>query len=208
MSAQQRILPYTSVFIKLLKGPVEYVEKSTWEKLIQYKVELTSFILQLGLALVLDEQDGYAYIKHYPFEEDENPVSWIQRRALTYEESVMLVLLREMMAEFEVGEATNRELIKKRREIKEYAELFFKENASRVKFLKEIDRLIDKAEENGFLDKAETSELADEQKFRIKKIIKAKVSSEELDHFYQQLVRHKETNEATEAVPDLSGQEL
>ena len=108
MSTQQRILPYTSVFVKLLKGPVEYVEKSTWEKLIQYKVELTSFLLQMGLALVLDEQDGYAYIKHYPFEEDENPVSWIQRRSLTYEESVMMILLREMMAEFEVGEATNR----------------------------------------------------------------------------------------------------
>jgi hypothetical protein len=171
------------------------VEKSTWEKLIQYKVELTSFLLQMGLALVLDEQDGYAYIKHYPFEEDENPVSWIQRRSLTYEESVMMVLLREMMAEFEVGEATNRELIKKRREIKEYAELFFKENASRVKFLKEIDRLIDKAEENGFLDKTETNDLPDEQKFRIKKIIKAKVSTEDLDHFYQQLVRYKEEKE-------------
>jgi hypothetical protein len=195
MSTQQRILPYTSVFVKLLKGPVEYVEKSTWEKLIQFKVELTGFLLQMGLALVLDEQDGYAYIKHYPFEEDENPVSWIQRRALTYEESVMLVLLREMMAEFEVGEATNRELIKKRREIKEYAELFFKENASRVKFLKEIDRLIDKAEENGFLDKTETNDLPDEQKFRIKKIIKAKVSTEDLDHFYQQLVRYKEEKE-------------
>jgi hypothetical protein len=195
MSNQQKILPYTSVFIKLLKGPVEYVEKSTWERLIQYKVELTSFLLQLGLALVLDEQDGYAYIKHFPIEEDENPVTWIQRRSLTYEESVMLVLLREMMAEFEVGEATNRELIKKRREIKEYAELFFKENASRVKFLKEIDRLIDKAEENGFLDKTEHHDLADEQKFRIRKIIKAKVSSEELDAFYQQLQRLKETKE-------------
>jgi hypothetical protein len=199
MSSQQKILPYTSVFIKLLKGPVEYVEKSTWERLIQYKVELTGFLLQMGLALVLDEQDGYAYIKHQPFEEDENPVSWIQRRSLTYEESVMLVLLREMMAEFEVGEATNRELIKKRREIKEYAELFFKENASRVKFLKEIDRLIDKAEENGFLDKTEHHELADEQKFRIRKIIKAKVSSEELDHFYQQLVRIKEESIKEEA---------
>jgi hypothetical protein len=199
MSSQQKILPYTSVFIKLLKGPVEYVEKSTWERLIQYKVELTGFLLQMGLALVLDEQDGYAYIKHQPFEEDENPVSWIQRRSLTYEESVMLVLLREMMAEFEVGEATNRELIKKRREIKEYAELFFKENASRVKFLKEIDRLIDKAEENGFLDKTEHNELADEQKFRIRKIIKAKVSSEELDHFYQQLVRIKEESIKEEA---------
>ncbi len=142
-------------------------------------MELTGFLLQLGLALVLDEQDGYAYIKHYPFEEDENPVSWIQRRALTYEESVMLVLLREMMAEFEVGEATNRELIKKRCEIKEYAELFFKENASRVKFLKEIARLINKAEENGFLDKTETNDLADEQKVPDKKDYKSKSEQRE-----------------------------
>ena len=200
MNTQHKILPYTSVFIKLLKGPIEYVEKSTWEKLVQYKAELTTFLPQLGLALVLDEQDGYAYVKHLQTDEEENPVTWIQRRSLTYEESVMLVLLREMMAEFEVGEATNRELIKKRREIKEYAELFFKENASRVKFLKEIDRLIDKAEENGFLDKTEHHDLADEQKFRIKKIIKAKVSSEELDQFYQQLQRFKEIKESNLSV--------
>lgn len=195
MNPQQKILPYTSVFIKLLKGPIEYVEKSAWEKLIQYKSELTGFLLQLGLTLVLDEQDGYAYVKHTLNDEEDSAVTWIQRRSLTYEESVMLVLLREMMAEFEVGEATNRELIKKRREIKEYAELFFKENASRVKFLKEIDRLIDKAEENGFLDKTEHHDLADEQKFRIKKIIKAKVSSEELDAFYMQLQRFKEVKD-------------
>jgi Na+/phosphate symporter len=98
-----------------------------------------------------------------------------------------LVLLRDMMAEFETGDETTRELVKKRREIKEYAELFFKENASRVKFIKELDRLIDKAEENGFLDKMGSSELADEQKFRIRKIIKAKVDSEVLEQFKQKL---------------------
>jgi hypothetical protein len=190
MQSPPKILPYTAVFIKLLKGPVEYVEKGAWEKLVQYKAELTVFLQQLGLTLVLDEQDGYAYVKHTISEEDDSVVSWVQRRSLTYEESVMLVLLREMMSEFEIGEATSRELIKKRREIKEYAEMFFKENASRVKFLKEIDRLIDKAEENGFLDKTENHDIADEQKFRIKKIIKAKVGTDELDLFYQQLQKY------------------
>ncbi|MFL9485492.1 DUF4194 domain-containing protein [Chitinophagaceae bacterium LWZ2-11] len=186
-----KILPYTSVFIKLLKGPVEYLEKSAWEKLMNYKTELTKFVGQLGLTLVLDEEDGFAYLKHAVSEEDdEAAVSWIQRRAFTYDESVLLVLLREMMAEFEVGEATTRELTKKRREIKEYAELFFKENASRVKFMKELDRLIDKAEENGFLDKIENNDIQDEQKYRIKKIIKHKVDSEVLDQFNRQLSQH------------------
>jgi hypothetical protein len=183
-----KILPFTSVFIKLLKGPVEYLEKSSWEKLLLYKTELTTFVNQLGLSLVLDERDGYAYLKHLSSEEEEeSTVSWMPRRSFTYEESILLVLLRDMMAEFETGDETTRELVKKRREIKEYAELFFKENASRVKFIKELDRLIDKAEENGFLDKMGSSELADEQKFRIRKIIKAKVDSEVLEQFKQQL---------------------
>jgi len=189
---QQKLLPYTSVFIKLLRGPLDYTDKTTWEKLLLHKAELPAFLQQLGLRLILHEEDGYAYLLHVNPEEEDASVSWIIRRALTYEESIMLVLLREMMAEFETGDSNNRELVKKRREIKEYAELFFKENASRVKFLKEIDRLIDKTEEYGFLALTDDHEIADEQRFRIKKIIKARVDAEELDSFYQQLKQHKE----------------
>lgn len=195
---QTKVLPYTPVFIKLLKGPVDYTEKSAWEKLLQYKAELPGFLQQLGLRLILNEEDGYAYVEHTGAEEDETAVSWITRRPLTYEESIMLVLLREMMAEFETSESSSRELIRKRREIKEYAELFFKENASRVKFLKEIDRLIDKTEEYGFLSLTDDHEVADEQRFRIKKIIKARVDSEELEDFLSQLKQRKEKSKATE----------
>lgn len=192
MSTPVKILPYASLVVKLLKGPVEYVEKSAWEKLLQYKVELIIFLQQLGLTLVLDEQDGYAFVKHAMSEDEEAYVSWVQRRSFSYEESIMLVLLREMMAEFEISDSSSRELIKKRREIKEYAELFFKEGASRIRFLKDIDRLIDKVEENGFLQKIENHDLIDEQKFRIRKIIKAKVDSEALEQFQQQLLAHQE----------------
>ena len=188
---QSQILPYTTVFIKLLKGPVDYTDKSTWEKLVQYKAELPLFLDQMGLRLVLEENDGYAYLKQTSQEDDENAGAWIIRRALTYEESIMLILLREMMAEFETSESVSRELIKKRREIKEYAELFFKENASRVKFSKEIDRLIDKSEEYGFLFLVEAHEILDEQRFKIKKIIKAKIDSEELESFTTQLKQHQ-----------------
>ncbi|HVU57225.1 MAG TPA: DUF4194 domain-containing protein [Puia sp.] len=184
------ILPYTQVFIKLLKGPVEYLEKGAWEQLLQYQVELTRFLQQLGLVLVLEKEDGYAYLEQQRLDEEENVAGWIRRIQLGYEESVLLVLLRDMMAEFEVGEASARELIKKRREIKEYAELFFKENPSRVKFIRDLDRLIDKVEELDFIEKIENAEPVDEQKFRIKKIIKARVDHEILENFKQQLTEH------------------
>ena len=187
---KQAILPYTPVFIKLLKGPVEYLEKTAWEQLLQYQTELTKFLQQMGLILVLEKEDGYAWLEQAKLDEEDNVVGWVRRIQLGYEESILLVLLRDMMAEFEVGEASTRELIKKRREIKEYAELFFKENPSRVKFIRDLDRLIDRVEELDFLEKVENNDLPDEQKFRVKKIIKARVDNELLENFKQQLIEH------------------
>ena len=86
--------------------------------------------------------------------------------------------------------ASSRELIKKRREIKEYAELFFKENPSRVKFIRDLDRLIDRVEELDFIEKVEQTDPPDEEKFRIKKIIKARVDHEILENFKNQLTEH------------------
>lgn len=187
MPAEVSVLPYTAVFIRLLKGPVEYLEINLWEKLLRYRNDLQAFMAPLGLTLVLDEGDGYAYARHAYGEDEEPEVIWMQRRPFTYDESIVLVLLREMMAEFETGEATTRELLRKRHEIKEYAALFFREGASRVRFLKDIDRLIDKMTEYGFLELVEPNESADEERFRIRKLIKARVNAEVLEDFIGQL---------------------
>jgi len=188
-----KLLPYSHLIVKLLKGTIEYLDKSAWEDLIQYKIELNGFLPQLGLSLVLNEDDGFAYVKQMLTDDDSAEVTWFQRRSFTYEESIMLVLLRDLMSDFEVSESSARELIKRRREIKEFSELFFKEDASRVKFLKEIDRLIDRAEENGFLQMMEDADIKDDQKFRIKKIIKEKVSMEALEQFQTQLTEYQTT---------------
>jgi Domain of unknown function (DUF4194) len=189
-TSQQPILPFTPVLIKLLRGPVEYLEKSAWEQLLQYQTQLTRLLQQLGLILILEKDDGYAYLEQARLDEEESVAGWVRRTPLGYEESILLILLRDMMAEFEVGDAGSRELIKKRREIKEYGELFFRENPSRVKFIRDLDRLIDRAEELDFLEKVEPHDPADEEKFRIKKIIKARVDNENLENFKQQLTEY------------------
>ena len=63
MTQDKNILPYTPIFIKLLKGPIEYLERTAWEQLLQYQGELTRFLQQLGLQLVLEKEDGYAYLE-------------------------------------------------------------------------------------------------------------------------------------------------
>lgn len=182
-----QLLPYTPLLVKLLKGPLEYMDKALWEQLLHYQMELTKFLQQIGLILILEKEDGYAYLEQMKGDEGDPLVNWMRRSPLTYDESVLLVLLREMMADFEVGDVTARELIRKRREIKEYAEHFFKENASRIRFIKELDRLIDRVEDLGFLEKTEEAELLDEQKFRVKKWIKARIDDEVLNNFKNSL---------------------
>jgi hypothetical protein len=184
------ILPYTSVFIRLLKGPVEYLEKPAWDQLLQYQTELSRLLQQLGLILLLDKDDGYAYVEQIRLDDEDSVAGWFRRTPLGYEESILLVLLRDMMVEFELGEAGARELIRKRREIKEYAELFFKENPSRVKFIRDLDRLIDRVTDLDFLEKVASHDLPDEEKFRVKKIIKARVDNDILENFKQQLIEH------------------
>src|SRR5260221_7785395 len=142
---KQPILPYTPVFIKLLKGPVEYLEKTAWEQLLQYQAELTRFLQQLGLVLVLEKDDGYAYLEQTRLDEEENVAGWVRRIQLGYEESILLVLLRDMVAEFEVGEACPREFIQKTREIEECAALFLLQYPRRPNFIRHLDRRIDRA---------------------------------------------------------------
>lgn len=192
-AADYKTLPYAGVLARLLKGPVEYLDKAHWETLLQYQTQLNSFLLQLGLKLILEKDDGYAYVEQVKDDAGDPVVSWIHRRSLTYDESVLLVLLRSLMVDFEMGEITSRELIKKRRELKEAAEDFFKENASRVRFIRDLDRLIDRVCELGFLDKWEEAELLDEQRFRIKKWIKHRVDGEVLEDFRKRLTHFKQS---------------
>ena len=109
------ILPYTSVFIRLLKGPVEYLDKSAWDQLMQYQTELTRLLLQLGLILLLDKDDGYAYVEQIRLDDEDTVAGWVRRTPLGYEESILLVLLRDMMVEVKIREAGARELIRKKK---------------------------------------------------------------------------------------------
>jgi hypothetical protein len=191
--ADYKTLPYAPVLARLLKAPVEYLDKTYWETLLQYQMQLNSFLLQLGLKLILEKDDGYAFVEQVKDDAGDPVVSWMHRRTLTYDESVLLILLRSLMADFEMGEITSRELIKKRRELKDAAEDFFKENASRVRFIRDLDKLIDRVCELGFLEKWEEAELLDEQRFRIKKWIKHRVDNEVLEDFRKRLTSFQQS---------------
>ena len=58
--------------IRLLQGGVyEDDDKDTWSILLTDESDLADYFCQIGLALVIDREEGLAYLKQ--FDEDEGP---------------------------------------------------------------------------------------------------------------------------------------
>ena len=56
----------------------------------------------IGVDVVVDDAEGYAYLRSRPSEDcDEALPRLVRRRALTYNVSLLLVLLRKRLVEFE-----------------------------------------------------------------------------------------------------------
>lgn len=183
-----QLAPYAKAAIQLLKGPVFEDQKNTWEELNRYEVEIRKYFEKIALELVIDKRDGYAYLKQIPVGELGQSIGLVRKMPLTYELSLVCVLLRDWLQEFESGDLDAVHLYISPRQFRDRLEMFFKEKTNELKFIKELNRYFKKCVEMGFL-KAVNQEAKDpdEHIYEVRKIIKARVKAEELIKFKQQL---------------------
>ncbi|PKO91403.1 MAG: hypothetical protein CVU16_08235 [Betaproteobacteria bacterium HGW-Betaproteobacteria-10] len=139
--------------ISLLKG-VLYQENDTslWQALIQLQARVRDHIAVLGLELVFDEAEGYAFLRARPEVEEESGKlpRLVARRPLSFPVSLLLALLRKKMAEFDAsGDATR--LILSRDEIVELVRVFLPESSNEAKLIDQIETHLNKIVELGFL---------------------------------------------------------
>jgi len=85
---QENIKPYSKSIAKLLKGTVESKD-TVWNDIILYKNDIQQYINQIGLELILKEDDGYAYIKQFEIDEEGNTIGLVSRRKVGFETSIL-----------------------------------------------------------------------------------------------------------------------
>ena len=90
---------------------------------------------------------------------------------------------KAILDDFDIGDHLNNRCLVSHRQLKEIIELFFKEKASFKKFIREIDKHIRKVVEYGFLKVQNAGEKDEENIYEIKRIIKAKISSDHIEAF-------------------------
>lgn len=183
------MLPYAPVIVKLLQGAVYYEDK-LWDELILNQIQIDRFFRQIGIELIMEEKDGYAFLRQKEDEEGKT-IGLIRRMPLTYEQTLLCVLLREWLDEFEITDTETRNLYITHKQFRERIEIFFKEKSNQAKLLRNLDTLIKDMLNLDFLKKIEDTPYPDERKYEVRRIIKSKITADKLFEFKQKLTDYE-----------------
>lgn len=179
----------SALLINLLKSVLyRDSDEQQWLALLNLQARVRDFVAMLNLDLVLDEAEGYAFLKSRPEPGDDDPAPrlprLVARRPLSYPVSLVLALLRKKLAEFDAGAGDTR-LVLSRDDIVELVRIFLPDNPNEAKLIDQIETTINKVVELGFLRKLKHSAgaTAGPGSYEVRRILKAFVDAQWLAEF-------------------------
>lgn len=180
------IAPYASAIIKLLKG-ILYNDDSDWDMLLNNERNVKEYFGKIGVTLYLDEAEGYAYLQQPDREDDDEQAKTlprlVKRVALSWEVTVLCVVLREELLEFDASTSNSTRCILSKDKIHVLMRPFFKEQTNDVQLVKKFDSVIDRAVKLHFLKELKGTE----GEYEVRRILKAKFSADQLKEIKEEL---------------------
>jgi hypothetical protein len=172
---------------QLMKGVVyRDAHDRAWRSLLELQPQARDYVDVLGLQVVLDDAEGYAFLRHRPADpEEDHPLPrLIPRRALSFHVSLLLALLRKKLAEFDAQGGDTR-LMLSREQMTEMVRVFLPATSNEARLSDQIDAHINKAIDLGFLRPAKN-----EHVYEVRRILKAFVDGQWLADFDARLAEY------------------
>ena len=169
-----------SAIIRLMQGVVyRESDEDTWGTLERSGAGVRDHFATIGVDVVVDDSEGYAYLRSRPEEEGDEPLPrLVRRRALTYNVSLLLVLLRKRLLEFEITGGEGR-LVLSTEQIVEMLRLFQAESTNEARLVDQAETTIKKTVELGFLRQLR----GQTDQWEVRRIIKAYIDAQTLSDF-------------------------
>ena len=174
------------VLITLMKG-IMYQESDPrlWQQLLALQAKVRDYVALMGLVLLLDEAEGYAWLRNMPDQKEKGIPRLVARRQLSYPVSLLIALLRRKLAEADAGSSETR-LILSREEIVEMVRTFLPSGTNEARLVDQIDAHLNKIIDIGFVRRLS----GQNDMFEVRRIIKAFVDGEWLNEFDQRLQQY------------------
>lgn len=170
------------VVVALMKGVLYEDENATgWQLLHRHRAQVVDHMSRMGLEIVVDEAEGYAYLRQGSYDDLDLP-RLVPRHRLSFRVSLTLALLRKRLAEFDASSADPR-LIVTRDQIVDLLKVHLPQSENAVRLVADVDALIGKVIDLGFLRRV----TGQESTYEVRRIIKAYVDAQWLAGFDVQL---------------------
>jgi hypothetical protein len=175
--------------VTLMKGVMDRDhDAARWQSLLDLQTGIRDHVAVLGLELILDEAEGYAYLRQRPVREGEEELPrLVPRRQLGYQVSLLLALLRKKLAEFDATSGEAR-LILSRDDIVEMMRLFLPDTANEARLMDRVDAHINRITDMGFLRRLRGTD----NQYEVRRILKAFVDAQWLSELDQRLSAYRE----------------
>jgi hypothetical protein len=186
----------SAIVVLLLKGVIyQEVDAGLWNAMIKLQARVRDYVAVMGLELVFDEAEGYAFLRSRPQADDAalKLPRLVARRPLSFPVSLLLALLRKKLAEFDASGGDTR-LVLARDEIVELIRVFLPESSNEARLIDQIETHLNKIVELGFLRKlrpSATNQNKQASVFEVRRILKAFVDAQWLADFDDRLASYQ-----------------
>jgi hypothetical protein len=176
---------------RLLLQPIYREDEALWHILVAERDQVERYFRQIGQELVINETEGYAFIRQIEPEGGDRVPRVSRRQPLGYTATLLLVCLREELARFDAAPSASTRLILTRQQLRELVGQFLRETNNQVRDVRMVDTEIRKAEELGFLAHFGATE---SDTFEVMRILKARIGPGELEDIKHRLVARGDDN--------------
>ena len=180
----------SAVLIPLLKGVAYRADDAAhWSALLQLQGRVRDHVSVLGLELMIDEAEGYAYLRSRPVPEDDPAAKLprlVTRRPLSFPVSLLLALLRKKLAEFDAAGGDTR-LILAREQVAELLRVFLPEGSNEARLIDQVDTHMNRVVDLGFARRLR----GQDGMFEVQRILKAFVDAQWLGEFDARLAAYR-----------------
>jgi hypothetical protein len=185
----------------LMKGVIyRDTHEQAWQHLLQLQPQVQDYVAVLGLHVVVDEAEGYAFCRQRPDDAEAEAVSpiprLIPRRSLSFHVSLLLALLRKKLAEFDAQGGDTR-LMLSREQVREMVRVFLPPTSNEARLADQIDANVAKVVELGYLRPVKGID----QVYEVRRILKAFVDGQWLADFDARLAQYADTLAGTASAP-------
>jgi hypothetical protein len=189
METNSTFSPRSFVLARLLLQPLYREDGSAWETLRAEREAVAHYFRQIGQEVVIDEAEGYAFLRQIETEGGDTVPRVGRRQSLGYTATLLLVCLREELARFDASPDESTRLVFTRQQLRDLVGQFLRDTNNQIRDVRAIDGAIRRVEELSFLRAFGPPEA---ETFEVMRILRARFGASELEQVRDRLARHAE----------------